>query len=138
LSGRRRESLLPRPDQKWSELLRAATLGELTGDDLARWREEAKTDRRRRISNPAMPGQTVVYYIRFRDRIKIGYTSSIRERLTTIPHDELLALEIGDRELEQARHRQFAHLNEHGEWFRAEDELLEHARRVREEYPWDH
>jgi hypothetical protein len=140
MSGHRRRSAVPLPAEEgkpWLDLLRAAVTRELTEDDLEEWREKARRDRERRERNPAMIGQTVVYYVRFRDRIKIGYTRNLSERLAVLPHDEVLALEIGDREVEQMRHRQFAHLNEHGEWFRDAPELRAHAAKIREEYPWD-
>ena len=73
------------------------------------------------------PRVDVVYYLRWGDRVKIGTTGAPRRRLAEVWHHELLAFERGDRELERARHRQFAHLREGGEWFRADGELLDHA-----------
>jgi len=64
------------------------------------------------------PRADVVYYLRFRDRVKIGTSANPRRRLTAIKHDELLAFERGDRTLERARHAQFAELRlERSEWF---------------------
>jgi len=69
----------------------------------------------------------VVYYLRFRDRIKIGTSANPRQRLASIRHDELLAFERGDRLLEQRRHAQFAeHRLERSEWFAANDALAAH------------
>ena len=85
-----------------------------------------------------LPRIDVVYYIRYADRIKIGTSSQPRRRLGAIWHDELLAFERGGRAVEQERHRRFAHLREGGEWFRADDELLEHVRSISAEAsPWD-
>ena len=50
----------------------------------------------------------VVYYIRFRGRIKIGTSGHPRGRLASLPHEEIMASERGDRLLEQRRHAQFA------------------------------
>lgn len=73
------------------------------------------------------PRIDVVYYLRWEDRIKIGTSAQPRRRLAAIWHRELLAFELGDRTLERARHTQFAHLREGGEWFRADAALLAHA-----------
>ena len=84
------------------------------------------------------PRVDVVYYVRYDDRIKIGTSASPRQRLTAVWHDELLAFERGGRAVEQERHRRFAHLREGGEWFRADDELLEHVRTISAgASPWD-
>ncbi|MFB2581723.1 GIY-YIG nuclease family protein [Herbiconiux sp. P15] len=72
----------------------------------------------------------VVYYLRWRDRIKIGTSSNPRGRLAQLRHDELLAFERGDRTLEQRRHREFAELRLGGEWFAAADPLLAHVAAV--------
>lgn len=73
-------------------------------------------------------GDPVVYYIRFGDRIKIGTTQNLSSRLASLPHDELLAVERGDRDLEQERHKQFGQyrITRRGEWFTLGPELLEH------------
>jgi len=77
------------------------------------------------------PRVEVVYYIRYAERIKIGTSSRPRQRLGAIWHDELLAFEPGGRAVEQARHRRFAHLREGGEWFTADQELLDHIESLR-------
>lgn len=74
---------------------------------------------------PLVTGSEVVYYIRFGDRVKIGTTTHLRNRLSAIPHDEVMAVEAGGRGVEQARHRQFAKLRITGEWFRYEGALKE-------------
>lgn len=74
----------------------------------------------------------VVYYLRFRDRIKIGTSANPAQRFTSLPHDEVLAFERGDRVLEQRRHAQFAGLRIPGtEWFETADDLLAHVDAVR-------
>ena len=74
------------------------------------------------------PRVEVVYYIRWRDQIKIGTSINPRMRLAALPHDEVLAFERGGRSLEQRRHRQFAdHRYAGTEWFSVHDALLEHV-----------
>jgi hypothetical protein len=83
-----------------------------------------------------LPRVDVVYYLRYRDRIKIGTSRNPRQRLAAIWHDELLAFERGGRSLEQARHREFAHLREGGEWFTSAPELLAHIDTLDHDEPW--
>lgn len=73
----------------------------------------------------------VVYYLHFGDRIKIGTTTNLFARCADLPHDDLLAVELGDREIEQKRHREWRNLQVNGEWFDATPELLAHAQRLR-------
>lgn len=68
----------------------------------------------------------VVYYMRFGDRVKIGYSANLARRLTAIPNDELLATEAGTRTVEAARHRQFRELRLTGEWFQHAEPLVSH------------
>ena len=83
-----------------------------------------------------LPRVDVVYYLRFQQRIKIGTSRNPRQRLAAIWHDELLAFERGGRVVEQARHREFAHLREGGEWFTASPDLLAHVRSLQHGDPW--
>lgn len=73
----------------------------------------------------------VVYYMRIGNRIKIGTTTNLRDRLATINPEELLALEVGGSRAEHERHREFADLWTHGEWFRYEGRLVAHIERLR-------
>jgi len=69
----------------------------------------------------------VVYYLHFRDRIKIGTSGNPRQRFASLRFDELLAFERGDRAVEQRRHAQFAsHRLATTEWFLEHDALHEH------------
>ena len=69
----------------------------------------------------------VVYYLRFRDQIKIGTSANPRQRFASLRYDSLLAFEPGDRLLEQRRHAQFAsHRLARSEWFAVHDALLDH------------
>lgn len=87
----------------------------------------------------ARPVVEVVYYIRYRDRVKIGTSTNPRLRLAALPHDEVLAFERGGRALEQRRHAQFADGRFAGtEWFAVHDALLGHIAELREgvDDPW--
>lgn len=73
-------------------------------------------------------GDPVVYYIQFGDRIKIGTTRNLEARLAALPHDEVLAVERGDRDIEKRRHLQFAEsrVTPRGEWFTRGERLMKH------------
>jgi hypothetical protein len=88
----------------------------------------------------APPRVDVVYYIRFKNQIKIGTTSNPRSRIASLPHDEVLAFERGDRYRERARHEQFAEFRIAGtEWFRVHPALERHIDLLAEGVgdPWD-
>jgi T5orf172 domain len=82
----------------------------------------------------------VVYYLRFRDRIKIGTSGNPRSRLSQLRYDELLAFERGDRAVEQRRHAEFSSQRFPGsEWFHAHEALTAHIQRLRADVddPWN-
>jgi len=86
------------------------------------------------------PRVDVVYYIWFRDRIKIGTSATPRSRIAALPCDRVLAFERGARALEQRRHREFADDRiGTGEWFRPSDALLAHIGELAAgvDDPWD-
>lgn len=86
---------------------------------------------------PVVP---VVYYILFGDRIKIGYSANPEQRIAGLPHDEVLALEPGGRDLEAQRHGEFAATRiARTEWFHISEELLAHIAELRGDAtdPWD-
>lgn len=61
--------------------------------------------------------QDVVYYFRVGNRIKIGYTSDIRQRAKYLAPEEILGWEPGGAELERRRHQQFHVYRTAHEWF---------------------
>ncbi|SDT22312.1 GIY-YIG nuclease family protein [Microterricola viridarii] len=99
---------------------------------------EAKTHRGR-PSTPAsrkrevVTHQPIVYYLRFRSRVKIGTTTQCRRRFAAIPCEEWCAFEPGSRSLESQRHRQFAksRASGHHEWFEPSPELEQHMADLR-------
>lgn len=72
----------------------------------------------------------VVYYIQRTGLIKIGFTTCLADRMNALRPDQLLAVEVGDRDLEYARHEQFAahrvRTPAGTEWFRPAPNLLAH------------
>jgi len=84
----------------------------------------------------APPRVDIVYYVRARDRVKIGTTCHPRQRLAALRFDELLAFERGDRLVEHARHVEFAKYRVGGEWFELRGELAAHVARLGLEEPW--
>lgn len=71
--------------------------------------------------------QNVVYYMRLGNRAKIGTSRNLKRRLAAINPEDCMAYELGDRTLEVARHKQFAHLRVSGEWFELADDLTRHV-----------
>lgn len=94
--------------------------------------QRAERDRARREANERhlerMELRSVVYYMRIGNRVKIGYTTNLRNRLNAINPEELVATEQGGPQLEAKRHQQFAQLRVHGEWFRFDGALAEHVK----------
>lgn len=58
-----------------------------------------------------------VYFIRFSDRIKIGFTTHVEGRLAHLPYDEVLATFPGTMAEEKRCHKIFAKHRVTGEWF---------------------
>jgi hypothetical protein len=67
---------------------------------------------------------SIVYFLRFGDRIKIGSTTNLTQRLRTVPHDEVLLTIPGTYIVEFNLHRTFAAERITGEWFQASPRLL--------------
>lgn len=88
----------------------------------------------------APPRIDVVYYLRFGDRVKIGTTGNPKQRFAAIRHEDLLALEPGDRKVEQRRHRDFA-ADRLGtsEWFALSPAIRAHVEELTSSIgdPWD-
>jgi len=81
------------------------------------------------------PEPMVVYYALIWDVVKIGVTARLKDRMTQLKVDALLAVERGGWELEYARHEQFEHLRapipRHRELFMLGDDLVEHIEALR-------
>ena len=98
----------------WHHARKAHTVVQATYSDLISERAALETE----------PAPGYVYFLRFRDRIKIGFTTDTPTRFKAIPHDEVLGFLPGTLLNERQCHTAFAHLREQGEWFRPEDDLL--------------
>lgn len=72
-----------------------------------------------------------VYFIRFGDRVKIGWTSNLTQRMADLPHDEILGTVPGSMKDEKRAHAAWKHLRITGEWFHASPELLDWINDVR-------
>lgn len=77
-----------------------------------------------------------VYYIRVDERIKIGYSADVRERMRAYPpHSDLLAVHPGTRTLEREMHAMFKGALAAGrEWFHPVPDLLAHIEQVVTEF----
>lgn len=73
---------------------------------------------------------SVVYYMRIGNRVKIGFSTKVTERLKVINPEELLAFEPGGLALERARHAEFDALRVNGEWFKYEEPLTGHVKKL--------
>lgn len=77
--------------------------------------------------------QPIVYYVRRGSLVKIGTTASPRKRFAELIPDEILAVEPGERDLEQQRHAEFGALRlAQSEYFHAAPALLDYARKLRD------
>ena len=89
----------------------------------------------RRAQKELHQKQSVVYYIRIHDHIKIGTTGNLKERLIALRIDGkdcVLATEPGGFKLEKMRHGQFDRLRiGRKENFRPEPQLMHHIEAVR-------
>jgi hypothetical protein len=69
-----------------------------------------------------------IYYVRVDEKIKIGWTSNLDQRMRAYPpHMQLLATHPGDRADERDLHRSFARFRASGrEWYHPAEILLDH------------
>lgn len=100
---------------------------------------ERRTEKEQREDDraAALAEQSVVYYVRIGDHVKIGFTVNMKQRLNglRVDVDAVLATEPGGRELEKQRHREFA--NERvskRENFNPSRRLLAHIDSIREKH----
>ena len=99
--------------------------------------------RRRRVAR--ITHEPLVYYAVRDGLVKVGTTVHFRKRMQELHTEEVLAVEPGGRDLEQARHAEFAeyqviHPDRKGnrsgqnEWFRPGERLIAHATTLRSVY----
>lgn len=74
---------------------------------------------------------SVVYYIKFRDCVKIGTSSNLKNRWSALTATELLyGFEYGGRKIERRRHDKFAMYRAFGEWFHDNAHIRAHINEV--------
>lgn len=103
----------------------AATLADLDPDTPAAFVSRGKADVGRSTRNG------LVYFIRFSDRVKIGFTTDLAARLNDLPYDEVLVTVPGTMHDEKALHRRFAEHRVHREWFILVPEITDHIAAIR-------
>jgi hypothetical protein len=74
--------------------------------------------------------EPIVYYFRLGNLIKIGTSRNVFARINDLNPQAVLAIERGGYADEADRHRLFADLRVHGEWFRDADPLSSYVRAV--------
>jgi len=84
------------------------------------------------VPQDRVPRPGSVYFARFRDRVKIGFSTDPMNRLSAIPHDEVLAVFPGTRLNERQLHTAFADLRITGEWFHCDDRILDFVSDVKD------
>jgi hypothetical protein len=100
----------------------------------ARRRPDAKPARRLSASHDRR--DAVVYYVRRGSMVKIGTTTRLRERMSALRPDEVLAVEPGSYTREAELHQQFRSLRVPGqrEWFYAGAPLQQRIKEVLAEH----
>jgi len=90
-----------------------------------------------RANKMQAPG--TIYYLQIEDKIKIGYTQDLGNRLKQYPPmARLLATHPGTFQLEADMHRKFSvYLSDRREWFVANAELTAHIERIHKDFKQD-
>ena len=81
---------------------------------------------RKAMAAQAYNAQALIYYFRVGNRIKIGWTRNLAQRIATLMPEEVLATEPGLQRLETTRHHQFAQYRITREWFKDCPAIREH------------
>lgn len=99
---------------------------------------QEKQDQARARREAAYADQSLVYYVRIGENVKIGYSTNLKQRISQLrlQPTALLATEPGGRELEKERHRQFSaeRIVSNREDFMLTNRLREHIESVRAEH----
>lgn len=77
---------------------------------------------------------SVVYFIRFRDAVKVGTTTDLSKRMNELPWEEIIGIAPGGIHAEVQHHRNLRPYRIHGEWFELTDEVDAYIRRVNGEH----
>lgn len=123
-----------------AELQRLRESGmELTAETITQATAEVRAQIAEDERLSAIP-ESIVYYVRRSDLVKIGTTAQPMGRFRDLLPDEILAWEPGGRDTEQTRHAQFCHarIRIGREYFRQTDDLMAHIAGVRVEHGAPH
>lgn len=77
------------------------------------------------VTRRAPVDTSVVYFARFGELIKIGFTTNLQTRMASVQPDEVLLTLPGGRPHERALHEVFKQHRVRGEWFRSCPEILD-------------
>lgn len=75
--------------------------------------------------------EPVVYYMRLDRLVKIGWTTDLKRRVSSIAPQGVMAIEPGGKNIEERRHIEFAALRSHREWFWLRDPIAAHIVTIR-------
>lgn len=107
---------------------------------LTRWyhanadeRDRAWAEERAAREAEAAQRECWVYYIRCGRLIKIGMTTNLASRFSSLRPNEVLAIEEGGGKREEEMHQRFAELRAGGEYFHPGPALQQHILALREE-----
>lgn len=109
--------------------------GQLVRWDLKNRAEQAEAQRQEFLAQRRQQEERDcwVYYIRCGQLIKIGMTTNLASRFTSIRPNEVLAIEPGGLERETAMHQKFASMRAGGEYFHPGPSLQAHIKSLRDE-----
>lgn len=119
--------------------IRGRGIGELSPKELLQWRLAIEERRRAEEASDVVHERTdqldiqqggIVYFVRLDDRVKIGKTLNLSQRLQAFsnPLIQVVATEPGYTVRERQLHKRFANLRVAGEWFRLEAPLADYIR----------
>ena len=95
-------------------------------------RLEPKTGQKDSKLIKAAGRKDVVYFVRFGDRVKIGYSANFQRRMSEVPYDEILLLLPGTTAHERGLHEIFKEHRITGEWFHAHPDIMEFVKEQKE------
>lgn len=107
-------------------------------EELYRFRQR-HAEKIRKLNSTFKTDPGLIYYLRVGDKIKIGFTTDLEQRLRAYPpFAVLLATHPGTVKLEGQMHAKFcAHLIGGREWFAVSDQIMQHIENVRKEFKQD-
>lgn len=77
---------------------------------------------------------SVVYYMKFGQTVKIGFSTNLPLRVSALKPEAVVAIEPGKHGDEHGQHVRFAEKRLHGEFFQLDRELIDHINMLRDMY----